>query len=42
MTIEYAADLFKPATIQRLANQLQRILHHAAEHLNTRLEHDQE
>ncbi|MEU6235807.1 amino acid adenylation domain-containing protein [Kitasatospora sp. NPDC047058] len=35
VTIEYAADLFEPTTIERLANQFQRILHSAADHPDT-------
>ncbi|MFJ7209111.1 amino acid adenylation domain-containing protein [Streptomyces sp. NPDC098789] len=38
VTIEYAADLFEPATIARLAEQFQRILRAAAEHPDTRLQ----
>jgi amino acid adenylation domain-containing protein len=37
VTIEYAADLFEPATVARLADQFQRILRDAAEHPDTRL-----
>nr|WP_208921809.1 condensation domain-containing protein [Streptomyces capitiformicae] len=37
VTIEYAADLFEPATIARLAEQFQRILRNAAEHPDTPL-----
>ncbi|MFE7312123.1 amino acid adenylation domain-containing protein, partial [Streptomyces sp. NPDC057555] len=39
VTIEYAADLFEPATIERLAHQFQRILRSAADHPDTRI-HD--
>ncbi|MFI0982037.1 amino acid adenylation domain-containing protein [Streptomyces sp. NPDC021093] len=39
VTIEYAADLFEPATVARLADQFQRILRTAAEHPDTPL-HD--
>ncbi|MFE9632776.1 amino acid adenylation domain-containing protein [Streptomyces sp. NPDC006463] len=39
VTIEYAADLFEPVTIARLADQFQRILTSAAEHPDTPL-HD--
>ncbi|MER5733124.1 amino acid adenylation domain-containing protein, partial [Streptomyces sp. NPDC002138] len=39
VTIEYAADLFEPATIARLAEQFQRILTSAADHPDTPL-HD--
>ncbi|MCG6500247.1 amino acid adenylation domain-containing protein, partial [Kitasatospora sp. A2-31] len=35
VTIEYAADLFEPATVERLADQFQRILRSAAEHPDT-------
>ncbi|MEV6975754.1 amino acid adenylation domain-containing protein [Kitasatospora sp. NPDC093806] len=35
VTIEYAADLFEPATIERLSTQFQRILRSAAEHPDT-------
>ncbi|WP_330333710.1 amino acid adenylation domain-containing protein [Streptomyces sp. NBC_00536] len=37
VTIEYAADLFEPATIARLADQFQRILRAAAAHPDTPL-----
>ncbi|MFE7319214.1 amino acid adenylation domain-containing protein, partial [Streptomyces sp. NPDC057555] len=39
VTIEYAADLFEPATIERLAHQFQRILRSAADHPDTHI-HD--
>ncbi|MFD7034101.1 amino acid adenylation domain-containing protein, partial [Streptomyces sp. NPDC059917] len=39
VTVEYAADLFEPTTIARLADQFERILRSAAEHPDTRL-HD--
>ncbi|MFD0279550.1 amino acid adenylation domain-containing protein, partial [Kitasatospora sp. NPDC127111] len=35
VTIEYATDLFEPSTIERLADQFQRILRNAAEHPDT-------
>ncbi|MGW1179514.1 amino acid adenylation domain-containing protein, partial [Kitasatospora sp. NPDC002543] len=35
VTVEYSADLFEPATIQRLAEQFQRILRSAADHPDT-------
>ncbi|MET9700737.1 amino acid adenylation domain-containing protein, partial [Streptomyces sp. NPDC006529] len=38
VTIEYAADLFEPAGIARLADQFQRILRSAAEHPDTPLQ----
>ncbi|MGW0754838.1 non-ribosomal peptide synthetase, partial [Streptomyces sp. NPDC002587] len=39
VTVEYAADLFEPATVARLADQFQRILTTAAQHPDTPL-HD--
>ncbi|MEV7603795.1 amino acid adenylation domain-containing protein, partial [Kitasatospora sp. NPDC089797] len=37
VTIEYAADLFEPSTVERLAEEFQRILRSAAEHPDTPL-----
>ncbi|CAM5410095.1 Tyrocidine synthase 3 [Streptomyces spiroverticillatus] len=39
VTVEYAADLFEPATVARLADQFQRVLYSAATHPDTPL-HD--